>query len=73
MKNAEMAMEDDYGMIDGVINNGKASVTEERVSVLEQLKEKQWLIYRIDLLNILRKGSRNDSVFQRRTNADDAL
>lgn len=40
LKNAEMAMEDDYGMIDGVINNGKASVTEERVSVLEQLKEK---------------------------------
>ena len=32
LKNAEMAMEDDYGMIDGVINNGKASV-------LEKLKE----------------------------------
>ena len=28
------------------------------------------MIYRIDLLNILRKGSRNDSVFQRRTNAE---
>ena len=28
----EMAMEDDYGMLDGVINNGKSSV-------LEQLKE----------------------------------
>ena len=27
-----MSLEDDYGMIDGVINNGKASV-------LEQLKE----------------------------------
>lgn len=25
LKNAEMAMEDDYGMIDGIINNGKAS------------------------------------------------
>ena len=23
LKNAEMAMEDDYGMIDGIINNGK--------------------------------------------------
>lgn len=39
LKNAEMAMEDDYGMIDGVINNGKAPVAEERKSVLEQLKE----------------------------------
>ena len=34
------AMEDDYGMIDGIINNGKASGLEERPSVLEQLKEK---------------------------------
>ena len=40
LKNAEMAMEDDYGMIDGVINNGKAASTEERKSVLEQLKDK---------------------------------
>ena len=30
LKNAEMAMEDDYGMIDGIINNGKASGLEER-------------------------------------------
>lgn len=35
-----MAMEDDYGMIDGIINNGKAPGLEERPSVLEQLKEK---------------------------------
>ena len=40
LKNAEMAMEDDYGMIDGIINNGKAPGVEERPSVLEQLKEK---------------------------------
>lgn len=40
LKNAEMAMEDDYGMLDGVINNGKAPELEERPSVLEQLKEK---------------------------------
>ena len=35
-----MAMEDDYGMIDGVINNGKAPQLEEanKTSVLEQLK-----------------------------------
>ena len=45
LKNAEMAMEDDYGMIDGIINNGKApamEVTEkpkeERESILEKLK-----------------------------------
>ena len=39
LKNAEMAMEDDYGMIDGVINNGMAPALEERTSVLEKLKE----------------------------------
>lgn len=39
LKNAEMAMEDDYGMIDGIINNGKASATDEKPSVLEKLKE----------------------------------
>ena len=39
LKNAEMAMEDDYGMIDGVINNGKAPAMEEKPSVLEKLKE----------------------------------
>ena len=42
LKNAEMAMEDDYGMIDGIINNGKADrireAEEKRPSVLEQLK-----------------------------------
>lgn len=32
-------MEDDYGMLDGIINNGKAPAAEERPSVLEQLKE----------------------------------
>lgn len=36
LKYAEMSMEDDYGMIDGVINNGPK---DERKSVLEQLKE----------------------------------
>ena len=39
LKNAEMAMEDDYGMIDGVINNGKSAATEDRKSVLQQLKD----------------------------------
>lgn len=36
LKYAEMSMEDDYGMIDGVINNGPK---DEKKSVLEQLKE----------------------------------
>ena len=47
LKNAEMSMEDDYGMIDGIINNGpsetrkKISEKEEmtKKSVLEQLKD----------------------------------
>ncbi|MCD8147281.1 MAG: YodL domain-containing protein [Clostridiales bacterium] len=46
LRNAEMAMEDDYGMIDGVLNNGpKEPVREERPSVLEKLKnapEPEW-------------------------------
>lgn len=45
LKNAEIAMEDDYGMIDGIINNGKSPArldqerrTEERPSVLAKLR-----------------------------------
>lgn len=43
LRNAEMSMEDDYGMIDGIINNGKASGQEEsqkekKPSVVEKLK-----------------------------------
>ena len=38
LKNAEMTLEDDYGMIDGIINNGKAGAESERPSVLEKLK-----------------------------------
>lgn len=40
MKNAEMAMEDDLGIIDGIINNGPKEIKakEERPSVLEKLK-----------------------------------
>jgi len=41
LKAAEMAMEDDYGMIDGVINNGKKEEPVEKASVMDQLKEKQ--------------------------------
>ncbi|MCC8151341.1 MAG: DUF4316 domain-containing protein [Lachnospiraceae bacterium] len=40
LKNAEMAMEDDYSMLDGIVNNGKKEPDrDERPSVLEQLKE----------------------------------
>lgn len=42
LKSAEMPVEDDYGMIDGVINNGRREPSaEERPSVLEQLKSYQ--------------------------------
>ena len=37
LKNAEMQMEDDYGMIDGIINNGKREP--ECPSVVEQLQQ----------------------------------
>ena len=43
LKNAEMAVEDDYGMIDGILNNGQRQppqreLPEIRKSVVEQLK-----------------------------------
>lgn len=43
LKNAEILLEDDYGMIDGVVNNGKKEPEKlapkrERPSVAEQLK-----------------------------------
>ena len=40
LKNAEMSMEDDYDMIDGIINNGPKEPTdmEKKKSVMEQLK-----------------------------------
>ena len=45
LKNAEMSMEDDYGMIDGIINNGKAPGKEDskdkKPSVMEKLKSSQ--------------------------------
>ncbi len=41
LRNAEMAMEDDYGMIDGIINNGSKGKEWEKSSVLEKLKNTQ--------------------------------
>lgn len=39
LRAAEMSLEDDYGMIDGIINNGKAPGTKEKKpSVIDQLK-----------------------------------
>lgn len=38
LRSAEMAMEDDYGMIDGIINNGRCEAVKEKLSVMEQLK-----------------------------------
>ena len=43
LKNAEMGVEDDYGMIDGILNNGQRQPShqeqpEKRKSVVEQLK-----------------------------------
>ncbi len=43
LKNAEIAMEDDFGMIDGIINNGKKEITppgaDEKTSIRERLTE----------------------------------
>ncbi|MGL5435491.1 MAG: antirestriction protein ArdA [Lachnospiraceae bacterium] len=43
LKNTEMAMEDDLGMIDGIINNGKKEITppgaDEKPSIRERLAE----------------------------------
>ena len=45
LKSAEMAVEDDYGMIDGIINNGKAASVqdEKKPSVVDKLKTQQAL------------------------------
>ena len=43
LKSAEIAVEDDYGMIDGIINNGKAASVqdEKKPSVVDKLKTQQ--------------------------------
>ena len=38
LKFAEMSTEDDYGMIDGIINNGKKDEKTEKPSIIERLK-----------------------------------
>ena len=39
LRNAETLLEDDFGMIDGIINNGKREPALERPSVVEQLRK----------------------------------
>lgn len=43
LKNTEMSLEDDYGMIDGIVNNGKKEVTppgpDEKTSIRDRLAE----------------------------------
>ena len=38
LKNVEMALEDDYGMIDGILNNGRRDEPDVRQSVLNRLR-----------------------------------
>lgn len=39
LKNAEMALEDDYNMIDGILNNGSREMpAKEKPSLLERIK-----------------------------------
>lgn len=37
LRDAEMLLEDDFGMIDGILNNGKKESEHERISIAEQL------------------------------------
>ena len=39
LRTAEMTIEDDYGMIDGVINNGRRDEPEKQISIRERLAE----------------------------------
>ena len=39
LKNAEMSVEDDYGMIDGIINNGKKEKEPEELTLKEKLRQ----------------------------------
>ncbi len=54
LKNAEMAMEDDYGMIDGIINNGPRATVAE----LEQQAKSGQPISLMDLAGAIRREQR---------------
>ena len=55
LKNAEMAMEDDYGMIDGIINNGQKEPT---VAELEQQARSGQPISLMDLADAVHREER---------------
>ena len=55
LKNAEMAMEDDYGMIDGIINNGPKEPT---VAELEQQARSGQPISLMDLTDAIHRKER---------------
>ena len=49
LKNAEMSVEDDYGMIDGIVNNGKAPALEEqKKDALSKKDEPMSILARLD-------------------------
>lgn len=54
LKNAEMAMEDDYGMIDGIINNGPKQLT---AAELEQQAKSGQPISLLDYVEAVRRES----------------
>ena len=64
LKNAEMALEDDYGMIDGVINNGPKQPT---VAELEAQVKAGEQISLLDLANAvhMEQGDKKKSVVER--------
>ena len=62
LKNAEMAMEDDYGMIDGIINNGPKQPT---VAELEAQVKAGQQISLLDLARATHQGHQKQSVMER--------
>lgn len=58
LKNAEMAVEDDYGMIDGIINNGTKEPTEPTVAELEQQARSGQPIFLMDLADAVYREER---------------
>ena len=48
LKSAEEMLEDNYGMIDGIINNGSKA---EKTSLLDKLQEKKELLSAVDQNN----------------------
>ena len=63
MKNAEMAVEDDYGMIDGIVNNGPKQPT---VAELEQQAKSGTPISLMDLMEAGRREREQNRAAQRK-------